>query len=148
MKTLTIVPNMGQIQKIGTPKQLATWCRGLRSGEYTQWHGAFFEESVPMSACCLMVAECEVDGATWPRMRSISQAPFSTRALCHCYPAHVSGDPAHVSGDPAHVSGDPAHVSGDQKVTFAKLNDKYKLSFEQIAQVIEGKTVQVELPKC
>lgn len=110
-----------------TPEERFTkWMAALRSGDYVQ--GRKFLAAVRGSgglrelAYCCMGVGLHVLGATLMELKS----------RCYPYQIHLQGQLEHETG------GDLLGLTPEEEVVLGWLNDKYKLTFPQIAAFIEG----------
>ena len=129
--TFTPSSNVKDLWK-SNPNEMKLWVDGLRSGKYKQISRvmSLAEEG---TACCLHVLQCEVaNKGKWVYIKG-------------AVPSY-SDNPVMLNDElPEDIA--IADVSSDsiipfrhnRKVQAHHLNDKYKLSFEQIADILEGK---------
>lgn len=118
-------PLTENIAKIGTPDQLAKWVKGLRSGDYIQIGGRLHRRHEPNSACCLGVACVVVSGSNLESLGGVG------------LPEGVFGSGFSVNAQEAHI----AQNSTQSRYRPSDLNDGANLTFDQIADLLEGKTV-------
>lgn len=107
-------------------KRFTKWMAALRSGDYVQ--GRKFLADVRGSgglgelAYCCMGVGLHVLGATLAELKS------------RCYPFQV-----HLQGQLEHETGrDLLGLAPSEEIALGLLNDKYKLTFPQIAAFIDG----------
>lgn len=111
-------------------KEREVWCEGLRSGVYTQTYTEMCSPHDPTSACCLHVANIVVDGNEWetglpcalPADLEVS-APFAQKAEKLIFKSSCL-----------------------EAVTLSPvgLNDGKKLTFSQIADLLEFGRLEVD----
>lgn len=123
-------PLVDQIELIGTPEQLKIWIKALRYGKYKQCKGDMARKEVPNSACCLHVAAVEVDGAEYNK-------------------GFGAGLPTPTDRFAYRASTTTLASSPDESLELLPdvLNDDLGLTFSQIADLLEGKTVESYTPR-
>lgn len=146
----TLVPNTTAIEALGTPEQRQTWIEGLRSGKYEQEQHRMCNPDKENSACCLHVAMIEVDNRRW------EEALDETNVGSYGTPNSVEMNLNKTSieaNDKRQVeffSAKARHTyiatkeDEDHNINPASLNDHYNLSFLQIADLLEGKSVEYD----
>ena len=105
------------------------WVTALRSGKYIQIRSKMASEDIPNSACCLHVAAIEVDGVKW------EDAIFNDTVI-----GLPSGFHESINASFSELLANFGRIrvcSQYNNSGFSRLNDFYKLSFEQIAELIE-----------
>lgn len=122
---MIIKPIIENIEKVGTPEQRAKLCEALRSGKYKQHIGSMCAPDEPNSACCLHVAAMAVDGIAWEDGQG------------HCVPeSFMSPGAFAVQMGLFQLASYDGTAAGA-----AELNDRLRLTFDQIADIFEGKEV-------
>jgi len=133
---MIIKPIKENIEKIGTPEQRAVWRRGLRSGKYVQFFGAMCCTDVTNSACCLHVAAIEVDGYEWEDGHAVG----TPLGLPQHQKSNFSFQAIRNGFDALKV----AKGSDGVNWSLVELNDSLGLTFNQIADIIELKEVEID----
>lgn len=140
-KVLTFEPKMEAIKALGTEEQVRTWIDALESEKYTQVREYMCEPEKPNSACCLHVAAMEVDKVPWD-----SALPkYKPRDVVARTPASLSIPAPFATG----IQGKALAcvlVDGkdhDMGATAVELNDKYSLTFKEIAALLKGETLNL-----
>jgi hypothetical protein len=124
---MIIKPNMKAINDLGTPEQRAKWVKGMRSVKYEQIQGSMCESHIKNSACCLHVAAMEVDGIPWEH------------GIGYGFPDDHKGWNFSNLARKSRIG-----LSDSHAVTPSRLNDFYGATFDQIADLLEGKEIEVQ----
>ena len=126
-------PSKHRIDSLGSPEELEAWVEGLRGGKYKQHTGSMCNVNDTSSACCLQVAAIVVDHRAWDD-------------------SVIDGDPAYTPADLEQAAPFARRAEELDAVVitetgwefdFLEMNDELGLSFDQIADIIEGKEVEV-----
>lgn len=122
------------------------WIKGLRSGKYTQTRGAMVDPDLPNSACCLMVMEMECNGRKWEEgsytvdedevVEGSEWGTFVVRM-----PSEFSNGVRWPQILEATVYGCTSTLVGCASPH--QWNDRYGLTFNQIADLLEHGEVEV-----
>ncbi len=118
-------------------EDLDKWAGALRSGAYTQHHGEMCDPDEPNSACCLHVAGMAVDGTSWEEPLIIGGDTVSIRSKS--FPSAVNRFAFEMSD--VRIDGIQGSLPSESRLLFPYLNDTLKVSFEDIATLIETGTL-------
>jgi len=130
-------PNKLSIEGIGTTEQRQVWAKALRSDNYEQHRSAMCDPTKKGSACCLHVAAIELDGIEWED--GFTMSPRGDLPLAHGTPDDLSVSAPFAMA--AVVKDDCMHDENGIPYSFMEMNDGFLFTFDQIADIIEGKEV-------
>jgi hypothetical protein len=131
MNKLTLTPESEQALR-NNPIDTATWVKGLRSGNYVQNRGGMCDIDIPNSACCLHVLEMDAGGKAWEDGAN----SWGSLEL----PSEMVGES--VMFDDFLAEDIKAVVNLGRKESPAQWNDDLKLTFNQIATLLETGSVE------
>jgi hypothetical protein len=147
MNTLMLKPEHLKILQFN--KEIVDkWVAALRSNKWVQHTGAMTDPSIPNSACCLMVAEAECNNKTVEDYYSkfenqfgyqIDALPTSKES-----PLYLKIPDSDDFWFPESLEAKFVNQISGTGYTPAQWNDSLKLSFEQIATLLETGSVTFE----
>jgi hypothetical protein len=124
------------------PIEKAKWLAGLRSDTYKQVTGGMCDPLIPNSACCLHVLEMEVNNRSWESGIN-NQLPSNMNVFREEQETLIPPSPVKFSGVLAQEL-KAIHTISHADVTEhlqckrpAEWNDEFKLTFNQIADLLE-----------
>ena len=150
MKTVTLTMHPRYVEVLKENQEITNkWIVGLRSGKYTQANGAMTNPNIINSACCLMVLEAECNN------KSISDYTYvDSDNIARSYGLPADGSkPLQLlrAYDVSNLlpQGLQAELScGNQIIenstTPSMWNDRFKLTFNQIADLLESGSINFE----
>ena len=135
---LTLTDSSKQILK-DNPEFTSKWVAGLRSDKYTQYRGGMCDPNVPNSACCLHVMEMECFDNSW-------ESGFKGEYAGDLPSDLGKGNYGVLKVNTSFTDFQPEDLQasfdngGEQMPSI--WNDHYKLSFLQIADLLESGEVE------
>ena len=131
-------PNEDELKSIGTKAQRQVWAKALRSGTYEQFFTRMCDPTKFGTACCLHVAAIEVDNIKWEdgfyALLGGGGKIKSFGTPCNLY----------VTAPFANHAAEAGFACFDENgivYGFVEMNDELHFTFDQIADILEGKEV-------
>ena len=148
MATLTLTDTSKEVLR-KNPVTLSKWIVGLRSGKWIQTYGAMTEQDNPSCACCLMVLEAECNGKTTSDyVNTTADGLVYVQGMPSSRPNALkfTGEPDGFM--PEFLTAKYIYDDDDKKspITYSPMgwNDSLKLSFEQIADLLENGSITLQ----
>lgn len=147
MNTLMLKPEHFQILQFNK-EIVEQWIAALRSGKWVQITGAMTDPSIPNSACCLMVAEAACNHKVvenyYSRFENQSGYDVAGLPSSRINPLRLNV-PDNVSSTlPENLEATFTNQITASGYTPSQWNDSLKLSFEQIATLLETGSITFE----
>lgn len=120
------------------------WIAGLRSGKYPQITGAMVDPRLPGSCCCLMVAEIECNNRDWNEAFSETDCDYVDVAVT---PEDFQDGLKKLGKLEAIYEVPFKFKAKGESWRPAEWNDHLKLTFNQIADLLERGEVEYEVPR-
>ena len=139
MATLTLTDTSKEVLR-KNPVTLSKWIVGLRSGKWIQTYGAMTEQDNPSCACCLMVLEAECNGKT--------TSDYINTTMPSSRPDALKFTGEHDGFMPEFLKA--KYICDDDDKTLPATyfpmgwNDRLRLSFEQIADLLENGSITLQ----
>ena len=150
MKTVTLTIHPNHVEVLKENQEIVNkWIVGLRSGKYAQANGAMTDPNIVNSACCLMVLEAECNNKstsdyTYVDSNNTVNSYGLTDDSAKCLQLLRANNASNLLPQALKAELSCGNQVLENSTTPSQWNDTLKLTFNQIADLLESGSINFE----